>query len=824
MFSSSLFKPVFKSGTALPAVPLVFLFMLFSGAVAAQCKLSGQVTDSQGAPLNGASIRIVELATGTVSDAQGRYVYDQLPAGQYTLQTTYLGYETAVSSLLVPTRGGQCTLDVQLTEKVFTTDELTVTAVRVNERTPMSFVTLKRADLQPRNLGQDAPFLMQWTPSAVVTSDAGTGIGYTGIWIRGADPTRTNITINGIPLNDAESQAVFWVNLPDFLSSAEEVQIQRGVGASTNGPGAFGATVNINTQKVYEQPYTSMDATAGSFNTLRASMRFGTGLINNRFTLDGRLSRISSDGYIDRASADLKAWYVSGAYIGDKSSLRINAFQGSEVTYQAWYGISAELAENPDTRTTNVAGTEKPGDPYDNEVDDYGQTHLQLLYNHQFNPAWRLNLAAYYTRGGGFFEQYKAEEDPASYGFSLPPDGPASTDLIRRRWLQNHLLGATYGLHYLNDRNGLQLTLGGAYSRYDGRHFGEVIWARYAGSSEIRHRYYDNDGLKTDFNVFVKANYPLSARLEAYADLQARQVNYQFKGYDDELQLVDQQEGLLFINPKLGLLYKTNSHSQAYLSFGVAQREPNRNDYVDNPPAVRPQPEQLYNTELGWRYKSTLGLLEANVYHMYYRNQLALNGQLNDVGEYLRINIDRSYRLGLELNGARQWGRYLRTEANVAISQNKVVAFTEYIDQYDADFNYLGQEPVERRNTPLSFSPGLVAALSLAYRLPLGNLETTHWETALQAKYVSKRYLDNSADEQNVIDPFAFADLRLSYRRPLGLIRTLRLSLVIQNLLDAQIETNGWSYRYQVGDDLLLDRGLYPQAGRNWLLAVGLDF
>lgn len=799
---------------------LLFFAPLTAGA---QCRPEGTVSDENGRPLAGANVWVAERQAGAVSLTDGRYALPTLPAGRYAVQFSYVGYETQTLELTVMPNAGACPLDARLQPLAVTTDALIVTAVRVDQRAPMTFTTLNRADLQPRNIGQDAPFLMQWTPSAVVTSDAGTGIGYTGIWIRGADPTRTNITINGIPLNDAESQAVFWVNLPDFMSSAEEVQIQRGVGASTNGPGAFGATININTQKVNREAYASLDGTAGSFNTWRGSLRFGTGLIDERFTLDGRLSRITSDGYIDRASADLRAWFLSGAYLGKRSTLRINAFQGAEVTYQAWYGLDAALVEDPATRTFNIAGTEKAGEPYDNEVDDYGQTHLQLLFNHQLNDAWRFNLSGYYTRGAGFFEQYKAGEYLPGYGIA-PLGQDTISDLIRRRWLDNHLLGVAYGLHHQHEGSGLQFTLGGAYSRYDGGHFGEVVWARFAGLSEIRHRYYDNDGLKTDFNVFAKVNYPIAERWDLYADLQLRQVGYQFLGLDDQLNRIDQEDRLTFVNPKAGITYQASREAQAYLSFGIARREPNRNDYVDNPPAVRPRPERLYNTELGWRYRTEKLAFEANAYHMYYIDQLALNGQLNDVGEYLRINLARSYRVGLELSGAWQVSAPLSIQANLAVSRNRVARFTEYIDRYDADFNYLGQEAIARTETPLAFSPAVVAAAEMRYAFPSGAGKAGQWETALQGKHVSKRYLDNSGDEGNVIDPYAFADWRLSYRRQLGGKRALRFSFVVQNITDAQLETNGWSYRYRVDEALTVDRGLYPQAGRNWLVAIGADF
>jgi len=822
-------------------LPTIFLIMFFSSSflrrglslalflftttifLLGQTSFTGQVTDERGEPLIGANLFVSELDRGTATDDRGFFDLGQLPKSDFKIEVSYVGYQTRQVTI---SSNQRMPMTITLREDPVFTGEVIVSATRADERTPMTYSTVNRETLQKNNLGQDVPFVLRWTPSAVVTSDAGTGVGYTGIWIRGSDPTRINITVNGIPLNDSESQGVFWVNMPDFTSSTEDVQIQRGVGASTNGAGAFGATINLNTSKVHKKAYASTDLTAGSFGTLKGNLRFGTGLLDNGFTVDGRLSRITSDGYIDRASADLSSWYLSGAWIGERSSVRLNAFSGSEVTYQAWNGVDASLVDDPATRTSNTAGTEKAGDPYDNEVDDYGQTHLQLLFNHELSEQWYLNLAGHYTLGQGFFEQYKADEDFADYGLSpivLGGETINTTDLIRRRWLDNDFYGATYSLHYNGSDQRLRATLGGGYHIYQGAHFGEILWARYAAESEIRDRYYDNDAEKRDFNIFAKFNYALNDRWDTYLDLQLRNVSYDFLGVNNDGTQVDQSADLSFFNPKAGIQYRPNERQRAYASFAVAQREPNRNDYVGSTSENRPEAEKLYNLEAGWEQQWTKATLQANVYYMYYQDQLVLNGQINDVGELLRTNVDESYRLGIELVAGGEVAPNLTLQGNLTLSENKVISFTEFVDDYDADFNWIGQQGIQREDTDLAFSPNVLGAAELRYEF-LPQADRHDLSVALRGKYVGRRYLDNSADEANSLDPYFFSDWQLQYTlRPSGL-RAIRLNLQVLNWLDQLYESNGWSYRYFLGGDAQVLQGLYPQAGRQLMLGLGIDF
>lgn len=798
---------------------LVILVLLW-GNPYAQCTIIGQITDENGDPLAGANVVVTKTRQGAATDVDGRYQIENVRPGEHMLKISYVGYESIFRKTLIKPKVERLVLHAQLKERFVEVNELVVKATRANNRTPVTYTNLNKEVIEQNNLGQDVPYLLRWTPSAVVTSDAGTGIGYTGIRIRGTDPTRINVTINGIPLNDAESQGVFWVDLPDFVSSTNDIQIQRGVGTSTNGTGAFGATINLNTSQIYDKAYAKINGTFGSFNTRKVNVQFGSGLLNEKFSLDGRLSRITSDGYIDRATADLDSYYLSGAFIGDKTTLRFNVFSGHEITYQAWNGVPADFVNDPELRTFNSAGMEKPGEPHDNEVDDYRQTHYQLLFNNQLSRNWNLNLALHYTRGKGFFELYQAEE--SLIDFNLEPvkigeEVVEATDLIERRWLDNDFYGTTYALNYLSNDNRIEATLGGGYSVYKGQHFGEVIWAEFFSNGEPGHRYYDNDAEKLDFNIYGKINYEILYGLYAYLDLQYRRVNYDFLGFNDDLQNVQQSDQLNFFNPKLGVLFKANEKIDLYASFGIANREPNRNDYTENPAGVRPRPERLYNLELGYRQQWKKARVGANLYYMAYKDQLALNGQINDVGEYSRINIDNSYRLGLELEGGAEITEGLHLTANVTLSRNKVDRFVEFVDVYDANFDWLRQDEIVREDTDLSFSPSIIGGVAVSY-------EWSGLELALLSKYVSKQYIDNSSDENNTIDPYFFNDFRLQYQFKTSFIKEIGLTFLARNIFNAKFETNAWSYRFVQDGSTLIDQGFYPQAGTNFLVGISLGF
>ncbi len=825
--SASTAAPATKVAGTVRTFAFYILHFTFCGFLTAQPALTGKILDASGAPLPGANVLLEELSRGDVADPSGQYRIADVPPGTYHLRASFVGYETRRLKVSVPPGAGILTIDFRLAEQGYSMEPLVVRATRATERTPMTFTAIDKPAIEKQNLGLDAPYLFRWTPSAVETSDAGAGVGYTGIRIRGSDATRINVTINGIPLNDAESQSVYWVNMPDFLSSVDNVQIQRGVGASTNGAGAFGATINLQTNSLPAEPFARASLGAGSFNTLRRNVHFGSGRLGNGFSMEGRLSQITSDGYIDRASSDLRSWFLSAGWSGNRSLTKFNVFSGLERTYQAWYGVPAEYLNDPVLRRFNPAGTERPGEPYDNETDNYRQTHYQLIHNTQLHANWNLNLALHYTRGAGYYEQYKAEERFADYGLGdliTGGDIIRHTDLIRRLWLDNHFYGGVYSLAYHSKDSRLEATLGGAYSIYEGLHFGEVVWAQFAGEMPKGFRYYENNARKTDFNIYYKWNYRLSDKWDSYLDLQYRRVGYNFLGYNIELAQVDQSVSPGFFNPKIGLQYRPGARSEAYASFAVGSREPNRNDYTQSTPADRPVPERLYNTEAGYRHAGKKGALSANAYHMYYLNQLVLNGQINQVGEYIRANVDRSYRLGLELVAEYRPLEKLRLGAQYTLSRNRVRAFTEFLDAYDADFNWTGQEAVKRRNTPLAFSPAHIANAELEWQMLGESAGKRRLSAALMGKYVGRQYIDNSGDKANTLPAYLFGDLRVQYAFKPGFARQVGFTLLVQNVFNAQFASNAWSYRYSFDGAPVVDQGFFPQAGRNFLLGVNVGF
>lgn len=812
-----------------------WISVLLTTSLFAQTMLTGSVLDQENQPVIGANVYLKEVRKGGVTDEKGQFEIKDVPAGTYKVSISHVAYRTIAQTIEIQADTDKSTSNFQLEKEALRLDELVVKATRVGENVPITASDLDKEAIEARNLGQDVPYLLRWTPSAVVTSDAGTGIGYTGIRIRGSDPTRINVTINGIPLNDTESQGVFWVDLPDFVSSTQDIQIQRGVGTSTNGAGAFGASINLNTGKVHEKAYGAINGSFGSFNTYKGNVQFGTGLIGDKITIDGRFSKINSDGYIDRGSSDLLSYFGSLAYVGDKSIFRLNVFSGHEVTYQAWNGVPAQYVNDKALRTFNTAGTEKADEPHDNEVDDYTQTHVQALFSNQFNPNWGLNLALHYTKGSGFFEQYKAGEALSDYNISNA--GVEESDLVRRRWLDNDFYGSTFSLAYTSDSRKLEAIFGGAWNQYLGGHFGETIWTAATGDIANPPLYYDNDATKTDFNVYTKFNYALSGDVNAYLDLQYRTVDYEFLGFDNEGNNLTQSDQLHFFNPKLGLFYDLNDKTDLYASFGVANREPNRNDYTETTPESRPQHETLYNTEIGYRQNWKKAALNVNLYHMLYNNQLVLTGKINDVGEYSRVNVDNSYRAGIEIVGGFEIYKGLSLGGNATFSQNKIQSFTEFVDNWDT----WGQESIAHEKTDLAFSPNVIIGIDLTYDVfkNSANKNNQSLTFSLLNKYVGQQYLDNTSNENTVLDPYFFSDFNARFTTEVGFFKEVSINLLVRNLFNSQFSTNGWTYRYisagydgraddpytrlENGDTYNLT-GFYPQAGINFLLGIGLKF
>ncbi|WP_310392424.1 TonB-dependent receptor domain-containing protein [Hymenobacter sp.] len=703
------------------------------------------------------------------------------------------------------------------------TPEAVVTATRATDKTGTAYQNVSRQEVQARNFGQDIPYLLDQTPSVVTTSDAGTGVGYTGLRIRGTDGTRINVTLNGVPVNEAESHGTFFVDLPDLASSVQSIQVQRGAGPSTNGAGAFGASLNIETLGLRPAAYTEVNNSAGSFGTWKSTVMAGTGLINGHFTVDARASRVQSDGYVDRASARMKSLYLAGTYSDDKTLLRALVLTGFETTYQSWYGLADSLRRR--NRRYNEAGTDygQHLPAYKNQTDNYQQDYYQLLVSRQLSPTLNLSVTPFWTRGGGYYEEYKANQEPTQYGITpLPPavDSAGLTDVIRRRWLKTDLYGATYALQFRPAAAGrlAEATLGGAVVGYRGQHYDELTWAQRGLSiPQTGTRYYDEpNSRKTDVNTYLRANVELTDRLGAFGDVQYRYVNYVFFGPTADGSKSQQAARFHFLNPKAGLTYELRTALTAYASYALAQREPTRTDFTDTPAGRRPSAEQLHNLEAGLR--RTAGRLQwtANYYYMRYRDQLVLSGQLDDVGNPIHTNVRDSYRTGLELQAAAQVARGLTFSPTATFSRNKIRNYTDYLADYDQG----GERATSYQETDISFSPSLTFAYTLEYE-PLPGLKL-----ATLARYAGRQYLDNTSTQARSIDAYYVQDVRLRYGwRPgrLGL-REVELALLVNNVLAAEYENNGYTYGYVSGGQAQYFNYFYPQARTNVLASVNLRF
>ena len=813
---------------------LILAVMVLTGHyVVAQHQFAGFVNDkSNSTALVGANVVLQGHQTlVAATDAAGHFVFDDLPAGEYLITVSYVGYQEFQQTIRVPELDF---LKITLTETPYLQDEVIVMATRAGKDAPLAYSEIKKEELEEINMGKDMPYLLEGMPSVVTTSDAGAGVGYTGIRIRGSDPTRVNVTLNGIPYNDSESQGVYWVDLPDIASSVESIQVQRGVGTSTNGAGAFGASINIQTTGLNEKAYATLDNAFGSFNTRKHTIAAGTGLINNAFTVDARLSKIYSDGYLDRAYADLNSYYLSLGYYGKTSLLKFNIFSGKEVTYQAWYGTPEARVRNDvqgmqdyiarngltPAEADNLLNSGRTYNyyTYDNQVDNYRQTHYQLLYSQDITDKFMLNTALHYTHGEGYYEQYKADQNLSDYGFSGPVIGGIqvdTTDLIRRRWLNNDFYGLTFSGHY-QPTSRLELTLGGAWNAYDGDHYGEIIWAEIAGNANIRDRYYDNNGYKTDFNLYLKGSYDITEPLSAFADIQYRAINYTLSGIDNDRLPVDGDYNYQFINPKAGLNYRLTPGTNLYLSYSVGNKEPVRTDFIDSPDGSLPVPETLHDIELGYKKTGTKLRLNLNFYYMYYQNQLVLTGELNDVGSPLRTNVASSYRTGLELEATYAIAPEWTVMGNATFSKNMINNFTEVIYDYGQNWDEYNVVRIDHGTTNISFSPEVIAGGTIRYQ-PTAGL-AINWIH----RYVGDQYLDNTSNNNRKIDGYYLSDLRVNYSFSALKMKSIGLNLAIYNLFNNLYEANGYTFGYRGGGAEVRENFYYPQAGINFMAGITL--
>ena len=775
---------------------LLFLFLFVNLITNAQERLlSGKIVNQSNEPLSGASIIVKGLNKGVATDEAGNFKL-RLTGGSHTLQISFIGYQSKEQEINLI---ADDSILIILSSNEFILDEVLVSAVRANSNIPVTFTNFDKKEIAKRNLGQDIPILLNYLPSVISSSDAGAGVGYTYLNVRGSNSERINVTINGIPYNDAESHGTFWVNLGDFASSTENLQLQRGVGTSTNGSGAFGASLNILTYAMANEAGGESSNSFGSFNTRKHTVKFSTGRINKNFELSGRLSNISSDGYVDRAFADLKSYFLQAAYSDPNRLIKAITFGGNERTYQAWYGLDPQqLSEN---RRQNPY-------TYENEVDDYEQNHYQFHWNEIINKHWSTNLGLNYTKGSGFFEQYKTEENASDFN-NLIIDG---SDLVVRRWLDNDFYVANFNANY--SKEDLNIINGISYSHYTGDHYGEVIWGSdLASNTSIRDRYYFSDALKTDLSFFSKATFSISSKLSGYLDFQGRLVSYQTSGLTSDRAPIDVDANFNFFNPKAGFVYRLADASDLYFSFARAHREPNRNDFENGVSTA----ERLDDFELGWRLQNERFKLNANGYYMNYTDQLVLTGAIDDVGAPIRATSGKSYRLGLELDANYRISDIFSVQPNAAFSSNR-----------NQDFNALVFGELKNLgDTPLSFSPGVIIGNRFNYT------PSEHFQLAFLSKYVGEQYMSNLRSEVSgldVLEAYFTSDLNLVYQiEPKSVFKSITFTALINNIFNAEYVDRGYYYTYDYpganGETITADgAGYYPQATTNFLAGVTFKF
>jgi iron complex outermembrane receptor protein len=775
----------------------------------AQFTLSGRVTDAvTHQPVSGAAVLLQgRTNTGSYSGDDGRFIISHIRQGNYHLKIAYVGYENFEQSIVIDTDINL--QDILLRNTGLFVKPIEIMSTRAGKDAPFTQTTVSADEIGKINMGQDLPFLLKQQPNIITTSDAGAGIGYTNIWIRGSDITRINVTFNGIPVNDAESAGAFFVDIPDIASSTGSIQVQRGVGTSTNGAGAFGATINLSTNEFHAKPYGETLNAYGSFNTWKHEVKAGSGLLNGHFTIDTRLSSITSDGYIDRASSNLKSYYLSAAYLDKKTAIRFNVFSGKEKTYQAWDGVPADSLKTH--RTYNDLGLMSDGKYYDNQTDNYIQTYYQLFLNQEINAHWNFNIAAFLTPGKGYYEEYKIGELYSDYHLPDPvieKDTITSTDLIRDRWLDNYFYGTVFSLNYTG--NILNWNLGGGWNRYDGKHHGNVVWAKYGIDKD--YQYYYNTAFKNDFNIYWKGDKALAPGLHVFLDLQYRHIRYNIDGFDKDPAII-QHNSYDFFNPKAGISYALNNQDRFYASYAIANKEPNRDDFEAGLKEA-PRPEHMGDLEAGYDRSAGSYHLHGNIYYMHYKNQLVNTGKINDVGTSTRTNIPKSYRMGIELNGDVRFARIWTFLANGSFSRNKIRDFTEYIDNRD-DGKQIKKEHGE---TDISFSPSVVGDASVAAAPVEG------FSIALSGKYVSRLYLDNTSNRDRSLDPYFVNDLQVHYTWKPKWISAIDFNVMINNIFNVDYLTNGYTYSYISGGKTYTENSYFPQAGTNILAGIDIRF
>ncbi len=798
---------------------LSLFLLLMPWILQAQFNVSGVVVNSNnGEKLPGANVILTNAKTAVSTGSNGKFMFENIKKGKYTLKVSYIGFETWQKQITVDKN---INLTIKLKPAVYMSDEVIISALRVQGNNPSAVENIDGERISKTNSGQDLPYLLKMTPSVVVNSDAGTGIGYTTLRIRGVDLTGINVTLNGVPVNDPESQTVYFVDLPDLASSVDNIQIQRGVGTSTAGAASFGASINIKTDRFVTEPYAVLNSSAGSFNTFKNSINFGSGLLSKHWLVTGRLSQISSDGYIDRAFSKLKSAYLSAGYYGKKDIVKAIGMWGHERTYQAWYGVPKDSLNT--NRTYNPAGEIYDNNGnflgyYDNQTDNYTQNYYQLHYAHNFNGNLNAAATSFLTRGYGYYESYKNNQKFSKYGMNdtvIGGDTVSRTNLIRQKWLDNYYYGVNASLNYSGSR--LDISAGGGWNRYHGDHFGKIVWAQVARLGDYDRNWYFNTGIKTELNVFVKTNYHITEKLNLNVDLQYRKIDYSIEGTHDDLRDLTQNHHFGFFNPKAGLYYSFGSNQQAYFTFAVSNREPNRSVYRDADPGQEIFPERLYDYEAGYKYSNAKMSLHAGFYYMRYKNQFVLTGKINNVGTPVMTNVPDSYRTGIEFAYGWKILKTLEWQFNTTLSRNIILNFTEYVDNWNYWYDPANQ-PYQYENflgsTNISFSPGIIAASNLKWKA------FKNFDISWMSKYVGKQYIDNTSSDERSLNPYWVNNLVLGYSVFPDFLKSIDITLQLNNVLDRKYETNAWVYRYIYGEEEYEMNGYFPQAGFNLMLGL----
>ena len=794
---------------------ILLLFITFTSI--AQNNFVGRVTDSSGEPIVGANILIEESNLITYTDEKGKF-YLNSNSTNIDIQVSHVGYLTKEIEFSNPNQE----INIVLDDGIILKDEIKVISTRAKYNSPFAFTNISKSFIEKNNSGKDIPFLINSTPSTYSTSDAGNGIGYTGVRIRGSDATRINVTINGIPYNDSESHGVFWVNVSDLASSANSIQVQRGVGSSTNGGGAFGGTVSIKTGKASEDFKLKYSSSAGSYKSFKNTLELNSGLIKNKINMNLRLSKINSDGYVDRATSDLKSYYASASYYSDKTSIDLINFSGKERTYQSWWGTPEGRINNDIEEMNNVIANNGYSDEqadnllnsgrtfnyytYDNQTDNYQQDHYQMHFNHDISNTANLHLALHYTYGRGYYEEFRKDDNLSNYYDFLENK---SLDLVRRRWLSNHFYGLTYSFSKKFDKS--EINIGGALNEYDADHFGEIIQPQLMVSEP----YYFSKSFKKDGNIFIKYNLNITKSAELFTDIQLRGYSHKMKGNDNDKSIIDVDKNNIFFNPKIGLTKSLNDKVILYGSVAVANREPIRSDYIDS--KIEPKHESLVNIELGKGFNYNIGSFNTNLYLMEYNNQLITTGEVNDVGAYIRENVKKSRRFGVELTNVLNTKDFY-VNSSLSLSRNLVYNFNETLYDYGADFSQYNIIENKYGVTDLAFSPGVLLNNHFEWKA------NKFLSFILNSKYVGKQYLDNTSNEKRVLKDFLINDFKIQTNLTNNVLNNLFFKIEINNIFNVKYSSNGYTFGYYGGMDYeVRENYFYPQATRNIMFSISIE-